>query len=147
MSAVAPDWDLICVGSGITGLSFACEVQRLHPGLRVLVLEKHNVAGGYASEFQRPKLGARFDCSLHKLSGMGPQGNLRRTLQAMGIEGELDIHMEEVLFEASLPDRRIVVPTDPVRAQEVLARAFPAEAAGLAAYFEEVATQIGRAHV
>ena len=70
------DWDFICVGAGITSQAFAAEAVSRRPGVRALVLEKHQVAGGYASQFIRPLQQAVFDCSLHKLSGMRPGGNL-----------------------------------------------------------------------
>jgi phytoene dehydrogenase-like protein len=134
------NWDVICVGSGITSLAFASEILRLHPHLKVLVLEKHSVAGGYASEFLRPKLNSRFDCSLHKLSGMGANGNLRRTLVEMGIENSLDLHYEEVLFEASTAGSTFSVSSAPDQAQLDLIKEFPAEEAGIRAFFRDVET-------
>ena len=69
-------WDAICVGAGITSLAFGAQVVKRHPGARILVIDKHGVPGGYATVFQRPKAGAAFDCSLHKLSGMGEGGTI-----------------------------------------------------------------------
>ncbi|MFP5391659.1 MAG: NAD(P)-binding protein, partial [Gammaproteobacteria bacterium] len=134
-----PSWDVICVGAGITSLAFASEVLRLHPHLRVLVLDKHVVPGGYASQFVRPKQQARFDCSLHKLSGMGEQGNLRHALREMGVEDALELHYEPLMYEASTADGRFDMPSGATEALDDLIAAFPAEEAGLRAYFEDVA--------
>ena len=45
------NWDAIVIGSGIGGLTTAAALTRL--GRRVLVLEKHYVAGGLTHEFSR----------------------------------------------------------------------------------------------
>jgi all-trans-retinol 13,14-reductase len=131
-------WDVICVGSGITSLAFACELLRLYPRLKVLVLEKHSVAGGYASEFSRPKFNSRFDCSLHKLSGMGPLGNLRKTLDEMGVLDCLEFTYEKVFFEASFSDAKFSISSASEQAQLDLIAVFPLEASGIRAFFREV---------
>jgi all-trans-retinol 13,14-reductase len=132
-------WDVICIGSGITSLAFAAEILRLYPHLKVLILEKHSVVGGYASEFVRPKIGSRFDCSLHKLSGMGIDGNLRRTLAEMGADSGLELRFEEDLFEASLADRRFIVAGNPDQAMRELIASFPHEEQGIRGFFSDVA--------
>lgn len=132
-------WDVICVGGGISSLAFAAEVTRLYPQLSVLVLDKHHIPGGYATEFLRPKNQARFDCSLHKLSGMGPQGNLRRTLDSMGVLSELDLTFESDFLDASFDGWHASFAADPVQAEAQLAAQFPHEAEGIKHYFAEVA--------
>src|SRR6516162_1485347 len=94
-------WDVICVGAGLTTLGFAALYQRRYPGQRVLLIDKHALAGGYATEFRRPKAAALFDCSLHKLSGMREGGNLRRILNDLGILSELDLLYHNELFTAA----------------------------------------------
>lgn len=138
MSKVS-SWDVICVGGGISSLAFAAEVTRLYPQLSVLVLDKHNIPGGYATEFHRPKNNSRFDCSLHKLSGMGPEGNLRRTLGSMGVLSELDLKFDGEFLDASFEGWHASFDADPARAMAQLMAHFPHEADGIKSYFAEVA--------
>jgi len=97
-------WDAICVGAGITSLAFGAQLAQRHPGARILVIDKHGVPGGYATVFQRPKAGAAFDCSLHKLSGMGEGGNLRRIFADLGLDAELGLAGTETMIFASGAD-------------------------------------------
>src|SRR5438132_14024301 len=91
-------WDVICVGSGITSLAFGAQMARRHPGKSVLILEKHSVPGGYATIFARRS--ARFDCSLHKLSGLDNGGNLGRIFRELRLDDELEVMRSEAHFEA-----------------------------------------------
>src|ERR1017187_9374806 len=59
---VADQWDAIMIGSGIGGLTAAALLAK-HGGKRVLVLERHYVAGGFTHSFHRP--GYEWDVGLH----------------------------------------------------------------------------------
>ena len=50
---LAEQWDAIVIGSGIGGLTAAAMLS-VHGGKRVLVLERHYVAGGFTHSFHRP---------------------------------------------------------------------------------------------
>jgi len=50
---LAGEWDAIVIGSGIGGLTTAA-LLAIHGGKRVLVLERHYVAGGFSQSFHRP---------------------------------------------------------------------------------------------
>ena len=60
------DYDVIVVGADLEGLSTATSLAKT--GRRVLLLEKHNVPGGYASSFTRGRF--EFEIALHELSGL-----------------------------------------------------------------------------
>src|ERR1017187_8401542 len=49
----ADQWDAIVIGSGIGGLAASALLAK-HSGKRVLVLERHYVAGGFTHSFHRP---------------------------------------------------------------------------------------------
>ena len=132
-------WDAICVGAGITSLAFGAQVVKRHPGARILVIDKHGVPGGYATVFQRPKAGAAFDCSLHKLSGMGEGGNLRRIFADLGLDGELGLKVPADYFEACLPGGSIRFGNGVDAFRQALQDRFPHERAGLDRFFDEVA--------
>lgn len=59
---LAEEWDAIVIGSGIGGLTTAA-LLAIHGGKRVLVLERHYVAGGFSHSFHRP--GYEWDVGLH----------------------------------------------------------------------------------
>ena len=61
-SQLAEEWDAIVIGSGISGLT-AAALLSVHGGKRVLVLERHYVAGGFTHSFHRP--GYEWDVGLH----------------------------------------------------------------------------------
>ena len=78
------DFDVIVVGAGLGGLFAATFLSQT--GKRVLLLEKHNVHGGYASSFLRGRF--EFDVALHELSGVGGEetrGPLWAFLNALGV--------------------------------------------------------------
>src|SRR6202163_3539800 len=59
---LADRWDAIVIGSGIGGLAAAALLAK-HGGKRVLVLERHYVAGGFTHSFHRP--GYEWDVGVH----------------------------------------------------------------------------------
>ena len=59
---VSGDWDAIVIGSGMGGLAVAALLAKF-AGQRVLVLERHYVAGGYTHAFHRP--GYEWDVGVH----------------------------------------------------------------------------------
>lgn len=132
-------WDAICVGAGITSLAFAAQVAMRERNARILLIDKHAVPGGYASVFTRPKAGAVFDCSLHKLSGTGDGGNLRRIFADLGLDQELKLEVSRTYFDAVLPGgRRVVLPNDGEACESALCESFPAHAAAIREFFREV---------
>ena len=73
-------YDVIVVGSGLGGLAAALKLAR--EGVRVLLLERHNLPGGFATSFVRGRF--EFEVSLHELSDIGPpdkKGAVRRFLE------------------------------------------------------------------
>ncbi|MGD0677117.1 MAG: NAD(P)/FAD-dependent oxidoreductase [Polyangiaceae bacterium] len=138
IEGVDREWDAICVGSGVTALAFGAMVAAKDRTAKILILDQHYVAGGYASVFRRRR--NRFDCSLHKLTGMGANGNMAGMFRDLGLHRQLNVVRPPEFFEASYPDWTLVIPHDYDQAKDVLARAFPEEGAGLRQFFSEVET-------
>ncbi len=91
--------DVVVVGAGLAGLSTALRLQAR--GLRTLVLEAHNRAGGCAGFYVRD--GFSFDVGATTLVDFEPEGVGGRLLQEVGlapIEGEFLPG-----YQAWLPDR------------------------------------------
>lgn len=84
-----PHYDVVVIGTGMGGLSAG-----LHSALfgqKVLVLEQHNLPGGFATSFVRGRFD--FEATLHELldfdtpENMGP---IRKLLEDAGVEYELN---------------------------------------------------------
>jgi len=78
-------WDAVVIGSGIGGLAFAATMAK--EGRRVLVLERHYVAGGFTHTFERK--GYQWDVGIHYIGEMQRKNSvLRRVCDAL-TEGRL----------------------------------------------------------
>jgi phytoene dehydrogenase-like protein len=77
-------YPVIVIGAGLGGLGAACQL--VARGEQVLLLEKHNVPGGFATSFIRGRF--EFEGALHELSDIGTEDNkgaLYRFLERLGI--------------------------------------------------------------
>ncbi len=84
---VIDEFPVIVIGSGLGGLGAACQLAVLDE--KVLLLEKHNVPGGFATSFVRGRF--EFEGALHMLSDIGTrenQGALYRFLNRIGLVPE-----------------------------------------------------------
>ncbi|NVM19287.1 MAG: NAD(P)/FAD-dependent oxidoreductase [Candidatus Lokiarchaeota archaeon] len=83
-SKVVDTYPIIVIGAGLGGLGAACQLASV--GRKVLLLEKHNVPGGFASSFVRGRY--EFESALHELSDIGTaenKGSLYRFLERIGV--------------------------------------------------------------
>lgn len=124
------DYDVIVVGSGLGGLSAATSLAKA--GKRILLLEKHNVPGGYASSFTRGRF--EFEIALHELSGLGDENNrgpVWRILSEYGVLPRVEfIHIPD-FYRAVLPGVDVTVPAGRHKFEEVLCEYFPNQANGI----------------
>jgi phytoene dehydrogenase-like protein len=76
-----PDfYDAIVIGAGNGGLTAA--VTLAGKGIRTLLLERHNLPGGFATSFVRGRF--EFEPSLHEIADFGPpddKGSVRKLLE------------------------------------------------------------------
>ena len=81
-------YDIIVIGAGCGGLTAAaCAAKE---GKKVLLLERHNTPGGFASSFVRGRF--EFDVSLHQLCGFDKAsglGELRQIFDYLGISEKI----------------------------------------------------------
>ena len=83
------DYDVVVIGAGNGGLTSALRLAK--SGLRVMLLERHNIPGGCATSFIRGRF--EFEVALHQLSGVGTEefpGPLRGMFNELGVMGDLD---------------------------------------------------------
>ncbi len=128
-------FDAIVIGAGLGGLS--CGAAFARQGFKVLVLEKHDKPGGYATVFRRPG-GFSFDVSLH--STVPDERNGVRNL----IPGFPEI--EDFVFVPHPNVYRVIYPDDDIRVPardvpgyiKMLTDRFPGEREGIAGIFEDM---------
>jgi len=117
-------WDYVVIGSGIGGMSAAAMLSKL--GRRVLVLEQHNIPGGFTQMFKRP--GYRWDVGVHIVGEMSQRSYPGRLLRAL-TDGRLEWEpLGEIYDEFNFPDGfTIQLPDSPEAFRETLAEYFPTE--------------------
>jgi len=142
---MAERYDAIVIGAGLGGLSAATILAR--NGLNVLLLERHNVPGGYATSFVRGRY--EFEIALHELSGIGPperRGSLYRYLDYLGVADKVEfLHMPN-LYRALFLDRQdpgrpeldITLPAGRDAFENKLCQTFPHEARGIRRFLRRV---------
>lgn len=77
------EFDVVVIGAGNGGLSAAANAAKL--GMKTLLIEQHNLPGGYASSFRRGRF--EFECALHEFCDIGPEeepGTVRTMLDGLG---------------------------------------------------------------
>jgi phytoene dehydrogenase-like protein len=130
-----PDkYDAIIIGSGIGGLF--CGNILAKAGLKVLLLERHYMLGGFCSTFRRR--GFIFDAATHFYPLLGNPATLTgKLLQDLEIPTEW-IKMDPVdqFHLPSMPT--FAVPADFGEYLDKLKSFFPAETAGIDSYFAEL---------
>jgi all-trans-retinol 13,14-reductase len=124
-------WDYIVIGTGIGGMAAAAMLSKL--GRRVLVLEQHNIPGGFTQMFKRP--GYRWDVGVHIVGEMSRMSYPGRLLTAL-TDGRLQWEpVGEIYDEFNFPDGfTIQLPDSPERFRETLIDYFPAERAAVDDY-------------
>jgi prolycopene isomerase len=89
---ISESYDVVVVGAGNGGLAAAAILAK--NGVKVLLLEQHNLPGGFATSFVRGRF--EFEPSLHELASYGPpdnKGGIRRMFED---ELNLDVEFLEV---------------------------------------------------
>ncbi len=130
------DYDAVVIGAGNGGLTSALTLAK--NGLKVLLLEKHNVPGGCATSFIRGRF--EFEVSLHQLSGMGSEqkpGPLRMVMGELGILDKIELVEMKDLYRLVIPGMiDIRLRADRGAIIETLEERFPQEAASIERFFD-----------
>lgn len=124
-------FDVIVIGSGISGLTAAAELAKR--GAHVLVLEQHYLLGGACTTYSR-KGGYLFDAGVESISGLGARGPVNHLLARHGLSGELTWLRNK--YEFRYDDRVYVIPEDWDQWRDLLKLRFPHEASDIEAFFK-----------
>jgi len=81
-------WDVIVIGSGLGGLTSAAYLTA--GGLRTLVLEKNQVAGGCSQVFRRAGNKYEFDVGVHYIGECHPEGAITMALHGLGLDTKIE---------------------------------------------------------
>lgn len=130
-------YDVVVIGAGLGGMSAATFMAK--NGLKVLMLEKHNIPGGYATSFVRGRF--EFEIALHELSGVGPperRGGLYRYLEGLGVAQRIEVIHTHELYRAIFPDLDITLPRGWEACIDKLCATFPHEAKGIRTFMERI---------
>jgi phytoene dehydrogenase-like protein len=131
------DFDDLVIGAGMAGLSVAALLAR--SGRRVLVLEAHDVPGGYAHTFAVRRY--RFCAQVHYVFGCGEGETIGSLLAALGVAERVPfVRLDPEGFDHVVVDgERFRVPNGLAKHRDRLLRRFPAWREPLVRYFHEVA--------
>jgi phytoene dehydrogenase-like protein len=130
------DFDDLVIGAGMAGLSVAALLA--NAGRRVLVVEAHDVPGGYAHTFSVGQF--RFCAQVHYIFGCGEGETIHRVLTRLGAAGRVPfVRLDPEGFDhVVIGGERFRVPNGLPKLRERLLRRFPAWRAPILRYFEIV---------
>ncbi len=135
---VERSWDAIVVGAGLGGLSAAARLAG--SGMRVLVLEQHVYAGGYAHHFLRKVRGTKvvydFDVALHQTGDLAPGRTMYDLLSKLGVLPQLRLRQFDVAYRTVGPQHDHQVPAKADAYEQMLVEAYPHEAKGVRSLFQ-----------
>ncbi len=135
--------DTIIIGSGAGGLSAAICLARA--GQKVLVLEQHDVPGGWCHSFYLN--GYRFTPGVHYVGLLGKGESTSELYEGLGIANDLVFFkMNAAGYEhCHIGDERVDIPADFDTLVESLSKRFPEEKKGIKKYLNtvrDVSTQL-----
>lgn len=128
------NFDVIVVGAGLGGLATGSMLAR--QGRKVLVLDRHNKPGGYATNFERGEF--VFDVALHAINGITPGTPSYKCLEACGVADRVKFLPQRNVYRLVTNNGDIVVKHGSLEGyKRLLAERFPAEQANIECIFRE----------
>jgi len=131
------DFDAVVIGAGLGGISATATLAKA--GKKVLLLENHNVPGGYATSFTRGRF--EFDVALHALSGVGSEkdrGPIWKLLENLGVAQKIKYLQIPELFKGYYPDFELILPVGRSNYEDALCQQFPREKEGIKKFVAEL---------
>jgi len=131
-------FDDLVIGSGMGGLTVAALLA--NAGRRVLVLEAHDVPGGYAHTFRMRDY--RFCAQVHYVFGCGEGETIHRLLDALGLVDQVPfVRLDPEGFDhVVIAGQRHRIPNGLSKSRDRLIHRYPWAAQPIRAYFDVVRT-------
>lgn len=131
------DFDDIVIGAGMGGLTVAALLAR--DGRKVLVLEAHDVPGGYAHTFRVRDF--RFCAQVHYIFGCGEGETIHELLERLGAVDEVPfVRLDPEGFDhVVIGSERVRIPNGLSKFRDRLIRRYPEARTPLTRYFETIA--------
>lgn len=132
MTVAGEKFDVVIIGAGISGLTAASLLAK--NGIKVCVLEKHNIIGGYLQGFERKEF--VFDTAIHWLNQCGEQGTVTKIFRYLGDDFPKPQLMEKIQRHVG-NHHDYTLTNQPDRLKEQLIKDFPEERKGIEKFFRE----------
>lgn len=132
------EYDAIVIGAGAGGLGSGTRMAL--GGLKVLILEQHNIPGGATTSYRRGRF--EIEVGVHFLTCVGSKENpgpLRKAFDELGVMDKFDVRLQDTMYRQIIPGViDITIPTSREALEKECKRQFPEESDALDKFFEIV---------
>ncbi|MFA7274753.1 MAG: NAD(P)/FAD-dependent oxidoreductase [Crocinitomicaceae bacterium] len=128
-------FDVIIIGAGVSGLTAAALLTK--SGLKVCVLERHYLIGGYLQGFDRK--GFTFDTAIHWLNQCGENGTVTKVFEYLGDDFPKPITMKTIHRHVN-KGYYYTLSNNPDELKKKLIEDFPHETKGIEKFFKAAKT-------
>ena len=133
--ALKPYYDVVIIGSGISGLTSAALLSKA--GYSVCVLEMDSRVGGYLAGFRRKDF--RFDTAIHWLNQCGPGGLVHNVFSLIGNDFPKP-RTQRIIRRMKGESFNYLLTTNPDELKEEWIKEFPHEKKGIEKFFRDAKT-------
>lgn len=125
-------FDVIIIGAGISGLTSAALLSK--SGMKVCVLERHYLIGGYMQGFERGDY--IFDTAIHWLNQCGEKGTVSRLFNYIGTDYPRPLEMQKI--QRHIGDHHdYVLSNNPEDLRVQLIKDYPEDEKGINRFFRD----------